>query len=231
MERICSSHENQHAPRNAVSALRRGDQARWSPLKRLLLVEEDRVPWRVARYRDRDKVGRELHGIVASESPFDVPRPARHVALVEDALAPETLRELRVVRDVVPMRQEEARDAAPPVDRVDQRLRRAGRVDEDVAFGCSTSQLQAPKESGDVKPQKETFSATGSGNAAIAGRACGRDTVPIEPVGHATSAIIDRNRSASSAAAARRRNTTRPRRTRRASMRRHVSQSMHVSST
>ena len=129
-------------------------------------------------------------------SPFDVPRPARHVALVEDALAPETLRELRVVRDVVPMRQEGQTDAAPPVDRVDQR-RRAGRVDEDVAFGPLDEPAPGTEESGDVKPQKETFSATGSGNAAIAGRACGRDTVPIEPVGHATSAIIDRNRSAS----------------------------------
>ena len=48
-----------------------------------------------------------------------------------------------------------------------------------------------------MKPQKETFSATGSGNAAIPGRASWRETVPIEPVGQATSAISARRRSAS----------------------------------
>jgi hypothetical protein len=56
-------------------------------------------------------------------------------------------------------------------------------------------ELQAPKESFDVKPQKDTFSATGSGNAAIPGRTSWREAVPIEPVGQATRAIKARLRS------------------------------------
>ena len=48
-----------------------------------------------------------------------------------------------------------------------------------------------------MKPQKNTFSATRSGNASIPGRTSCRETVPIEPVGQATSAMSDRRRSSS----------------------------------
>ena len=82
-----------------------------------------------------------------------------------------------------------------------------------------------------MKPQKETFPSTVSGKAAAASDAFVRETVPMEDVGQATSAIRARLRPASSEGCARTNECPRPSSKTSGAMRRQASQSMQVRST
>jgi hypothetical protein len=82
-----------------------------------------------------------------------------------------------------------------------------------------------------VKPQKDTFSSTVSGNAAAASEAFVRRTVPIDAVGHATSAISARRVLSGDSGCVPTYEWPSPGAKTSGAIRRHVSQSMHVRST
>ncbi len=82
-----------------------------------------------------------------------------------------------------------------------------------------------------MNPQKETFSAMGSGYARTPGVASVREAVPIEAVGHATRAMSARRRSSGVLGWAATNEWPSPSAKTSGATRRQVSQSMHERST
>ena len=82
-----------------------------------------------------------------------------------------------------------------------------------------------------MKPQKETFPSIVSGNARTPAEASVFETVPIEAVGQATSAMSARRRPAASPGWARTKEWPDPSSKTAGAMRRQVSQSMQLEST
>ena len=89
-------------------------------------------PRGVAGDRERRDPVRERHGGVALDDPLDAPRPTGDDAGVEHARAAERLRPPRMVRDVVPVREEHEPRAAQVADPLRERGGEPRRVHEDV---------------------------------------------------------------------------------------------------
>jgi hypothetical protein len=75
------------------------------------------VAARVSGRRNRDEIVGERDGVVARQPPLDLSRARRDVVRMEDPLAGEALPKGGVVRDVVPVGQEERPDAATGPER------------------------------------------------------------------------------------------------------------------
>jgi hypothetical protein len=197
MDRICSSQEYQQASRKAIRGRCGGGPGEVvAGEEELVAIEEHGVAPRVARSRDDDEILVQGHGLRALDLSLDAARAARDVPFVKHPLAAEAPGESLVVGDVIPVRQEHGRDAPSLFEVLQQAVDRLRRSTRTLPSWPLDEIAQAPKESFDVKPQKETFSATGSGKAA---RPDGRPaaTCPDRAVGQATSAISDRTRSVS----------------------------------
>ena len=119
------------------------------------------------------------------------PSPSMH-----HARAAEVRRELRVVGDVVAMRQKHQRHAAHLLDAPDERRREPRRIDQDVAarFRRADDQVRPGAEArlrGEAA-EEDVLEDAGGKRARRFARVRGATTVPIEAVGQATSAISAR---------------------------------------
>jgi len=104
------------------------------PGEEVRVVDEQRsAAAGVAGNGDDDEARSELDGILPLDLPLDHPGPSGNVGAVQDPLAAEPVVQRLLIGDVVAMGEEQPARTAHRLDAVEERLRRPGRVDDDVA--------------------------------------------------------------------------------------------------
>ena len=94
-------------------------------------IQQHLMPARVPRRRDAQQVVIQPDRLFPGDNAFD-PSPCRFIAGMHDARTVEMRGELRMVRDVVAMREPHQADAAHLLETLDERRGEARRVDQDV---------------------------------------------------------------------------------------------------
>ena len=98
-----------------------------------VIDEQRRAAAGVARNRNHDEARLELDGILPLDLPLDHPGPSGNVGAMQDPFATESIVQRFLIGDVVPMGEEKPARSAHRVDAIEERLRCARRVDDDVA--------------------------------------------------------------------------------------------------
>ena len=233
IERIVSGHEYQFASRNATRWPRRVDHARWSPVKRTSFQRSTACPrvWPgvgIARRSSASATG----SVPSSVRSGGSPRAAASCAWMTRVGA-EARADRRVVGHVVAVREEHRRDAAELLDPREERRRRARRVHEDVArrrAGSASSTRRRTSRTCSRRRRRRRRRARGR-TSTPARVPSARPRVPIEPVGHATSACSARASSSGVSGCRATKEWPSPCAKTAGCICRHVAQSMHVEST
>ena len=100
--------------------------------ERLLAIQQHLMAARMARRRNTQQIGSERDRLLALGHVLD-PEPRRSIVPMHDARTVKMSRELRVVGDVVPVREKHEGHAAHLFEAFDERTGKSGRIDEDIA--------------------------------------------------------------------------------------------------